>query len=70
LIQSDQQGEYVFVVGTDGRAHRKNVTTVLLPGEDKEVTSGLASGERVVDKGSNRLTDGQPVQVVATGQPG
>ena len=58
------------MVGTDGRAHRKNVTTVLLPGEDKEVTSGLAAGERVVDKGANRLTDGQSVQVVEPGQPG
>ena len=70
LVLSDQQGEYVFVVGTDGLAHRKNVTTVLLPGEQKEVTSGLAAGERVVDKGANRLTDGQAVEVVDPGQAG
>jgi membrane fusion protein, multidrug efflux system len=64
LIQSDQQGDFVFVVAEDLHAHRRNVTALPLKGEEKEITSGLNAGERVVVKGADRLTDGVPVQIM------
>jgi RND family efflux transporter MFP subunit len=70
LIQSDQQGEFVFVVSEDNHAHRRNVSTSPLPGEEKEIVSGLTPGERVVVRGGNKLTDGEPVQIIASGQAG
>lgn len=70
LIFSDQQGDYVFVVSDDKHAHRRGVATAPLPGEEKEVISGLKAGERVVVRGGNKLTDGEPVQLIAAGQAG
>jgi RND family efflux transporter MFP subunit len=64
LIQSDQQGDFVFVVSEDLHAHRRNVTTLPLKGEEKEITSGLKAGERVVVKGGDRLTEGVAVQIM------
>jgi multidrug efflux system membrane fusion protein len=69
-VQSDQQGDFVFVVGEDSHAHRRNVSTSPLKGEEKEILSGLNAGERVVVAGADKLTDGEPVQVVASGSGG
>lgn len=70
VVESDQEGDYVFVIGEDQRAHRRNLTTSVLPGETKEVLTGLAAGDRVVVRGGNKLSDGQSVQVTAPGQAG
>jgi RND family efflux transporter MFP subunit len=63
LIQSDQQGDFVFVE-SDLRAHRRNVTTSPLKGEEKEITGGLKAGERVVVEGADRVIDGALVQIM------
>jgi RND family efflux transporter MFP subunit len=68
VIENDQQGDYVFVVGDDNHAHRRNVSSALLPGEDKEVLSGIKAGDRVVVEGANKLSDGEPVQIVSANQ--
>ncbi len=65
LVQSDQQGDFVFVVGEDNRARRRNLTTSPLPGEEKEIVKGLMPGERVVTRGGNKLSDGEPVEIIA-----
>ena len=70
VVQTDQQGDFVFVVGEDSHAHRRNVSTSPLKGEEKEILSGLNAGERVVVAGADKLTDGEPVQVVASGSGG
>jgi RND family efflux transporter MFP subunit len=70
VVQTDQQGDFVFVVGEDSHAHRRNVSTSPLMGEEKEILSGLNAGERVVVAGADKLTDGEPVQVVASGSGG
>jgi RND family efflux transporter MFP subunit len=70
VIQSDQQGEFAFVIGEDHRAHRRNLSTAPLPGEEKEILSGLKAGEQVIVKGGNKLTDGQAVLIAATEQAG
>jgi len=70
VLQSDQQGEFVYVAGSDNIARRRKVTTAPLPGEDKEITSGLSAGEQVVVSGYAKLTDGQTVQISAPGKSG
>ena len=62
LALSDQQGDYVFVVGDDNRAKRRNIRTNDLPGNLKEVLSGLSAGEKVVSIGYNKLSDGQVIK--------
>ena len=69
-IQSDQQGEYAFVIDEDHRAHRRNLSTAALPGEEKEILSGLKAGEQVIVKGANKLTDGQAVLIAGAEQAG
>jgi membrane fusion protein (multidrug efflux system) len=62
LALSDQQGDYVFVVGDDNRAKRRNIRTNDLPENLKEVLSGLSVGEKVVSIGYNKLSDGQVIK--------
>lgn len=61
---NDPQGSYVYVVGANGVAHRRDVTLLTLPGSEAvEVLEGVASGERVVSAGQDKLRDGQRVTV-------
>jgi RND family efflux transporter MFP subunit len=62
VIQADQQGEFVYVVASDQFAHRRNISSAPLTGEDREVTKGLSPGESVVVEGQGRLSDGAKVQ--------
>jgi len=63
ILQTDQQGEYVFVISADNIAHRRTITTSILPGENVEVKQGLQSGEKIVTEGYTKLSDGQAVQI-------
>lgn len=57
------QMERLFVV-QDGAALLRLVRTGERHGDQVEILAGLNAGERVVVQGSDRLVDGQPVQVV------
>lgn len=63
IVQTDQQGNFVYVVTGDNIAHRRYVTTTLLPQENVEVTKGLGAGDKVVVEGYGKLNDGQAVQI-------
>lgn len=63
VLQTDQQGDYVFIVGADNIAHRHNVTTAALPRENVEIKTGLSAGDKVVTAGFTKLDDGQAVSV-------
>jgi len=65
VLQSDQQGEYVFVVDAQNIAKRRAVSTTSLPGESKEVRSGLAPGDQVVTQGFTKIADGQRVNIAS-----
>jgi len=65
ILQNDQQGEYVFVISADNIAHRRNITTSVLPSENVEVKQGLNAGDKVVTEGYTKLSDGQAVQISA-----
>jgi len=57
-------GPAVFVVGTDGLAHKRPVTIGARSTDVVEITSGLDAGERVVRFGQSRLADGDRVRTV------
>jgi multidrug efflux pump subunit AcrA (membrane-fusion protein) len=53
----------VFVVGPDGKAHRRAVVVGLTSGDETQIVSGLRVGEKVVIKGQDALPDGAAVTV-------
>ncbi|HLI78341.1 MAG TPA: efflux RND transporter periplasmic adaptor subunit [Candidatus Binataceae bacterium] len=63
LFQNDNGNFHVFIVGTDGRAHRVPVT-IGIRGQDRmQATSGLAAGDLVITSGGYALSDGLSVSV-------
>ncbi len=55
----------MWTVGTDGRAHRREVTLGLAGDGQVEVLSGVEPGERVVVAGASLLSDSARVRIVA-----
>lgn len=62
--QAAVQEGAMWTVGTDGCAHRRDVTLGLRGDGQVEVLSGLEPGERVVVAGASLLSDGARVRVV------
>jgi RND family efflux transporter MFP subunit len=56
---------YVFRLGGDGRVQQQLVSTGRRQGNDVEILSGLAAGDRVVARGAGFLNDGDNVHVVS-----
>lgn len=66
----DQQGEYVYVVGADNKAERRNVKLGTSTPAVASVTSGLKAGELIVTEGVQRVKNGAAVSAQpATPQP-
>ena len=57
----DQQGEYVYVVGADDKAERRNVKLGTSTPAVAAVTDGLKPGELVVTEGVQRVKSGAAV---------
>jgi RND family efflux transporter MFP subunit len=53
----------VFVVGPDGKAHRRGVLVGLVAPDEVQIVSGLREGERVVVEGQDQLPDGASVTI-------
>ncbi|HWZ99713.1 MAG TPA: efflux RND transporter periplasmic adaptor subunit [Candidatus Dormibacteraeota bacterium] len=65
---TELQGSYqVFVVGADGKANVRAVTVGERVGTMWIVESGLKAGENVVVEGVQKIRDGVPVRVKASG---
>jgi membrane fusion protein (multidrug efflux system) len=62
--QAAVQAGAMWTVGTDGCAHRRDVTLGLTGDGQVEVVSGLEAGEQVVVAGASLLSDGAHVRVV------
>lgn len=60
-----QQGNYVFVIGSDKVAKVRSVTVGRIVGELTTIDKGLAAGEQVVIDGQSRLTPDARVDVKA-----
>jgi HlyD family secretion protein len=57
----------VMVIGSDGIAHQKEVTTGITDGHDTQILKGIQPGEEVVTKGAYGMDDGTKVKVGAAG---
>jgi membrane fusion protein (multidrug efflux system) len=60
-VLSDQQGSYVFVVGTDNKAERRPIVLGQSTAQTAIVASGLQEGEAVISDGLQRVRPGMPV---------
>lgn len=65
-VMNDQQGNYVFVVGADDKAIRKNIRTGQRFDRLVEVTDGLTPNDKVVINGFVTLSPGQSVKANVT----
>ncbi|CUI74596.1 efflux RND transporter periplasmic adaptor subunit [Achromobacter xylosoxidans] len=65
-VQYGADGAFVFVIGDDQRATRRELTLGRANAGRVEVRSGLAAAERVVVEGVDRLHDGRDVRIVET----
>jgi RND family efflux transporter MFP subunit len=61
-LATDQDIKYVYVVGSDGTATRRNVELGKQRGDMRIVTAGLQAGEQVITKGLQRVRPGQKVE--------
>jgi RND family efflux transporter MFP subunit len=61
-VLSDDKGSYVYVVGGDNKARRRNIRTGGITAEGIPVLSGLAGNERVVLRAGAFLSDGETVR--------
>lgn len=65
VVQSGQEGSYVFVVRGDNTAEMRKVTVDRTAGDEMVISQGLAAGETVVTDGQMRLTEGAKVALKA-----
>lgn len=63
VMQSDQQGSYIYVVDGESKARRRNIKLGQHFGKQSEVLEGLKPGEKVVIDGVGNVAEGQLVQV-------
>ena len=67
LLSSEDGGEKVMVAGSDGRAHAKAVKVGVRSGDDVQILSGVAAGDRVVTQGALGLDDNTKIQIAKPG---
>jgi RND family efflux transporter MFP subunit len=62
-LATDQSIKYVYVVGDDHKAERRNVELGRARGDQRIIKSGIKAGEQVIVKGLQRVKPGQKVEV-------
>jgi multidrug efflux system membrane fusion protein len=62
-VQRGPNGAFVYLLGEDGRAHMKNVTTGRQDENIVVIVSGLEPGATLVTSGFSRLSDGAKVRI-------
>ena len=62
-VVRDEGKAAVYVVGGDGKAHRREVEVGLAGAEDVQLLSGVEASEKVIVKGQSGLPDGAAVKV-------
>lgn len=60
-VLSDQQGEYVYILGADNKAEQRRIELGQSTATIASVTNGLALGDKVIVEGLQRVRPGQPV---------
>ena len=66
-VLTDQQGDYVYVVGEDNKANRANVKLGKATETEASVLGGLSEGQTIVLEGLQRVRPGQPVAPAPVG---
>jgi len=66
-ILSDDDGSFVFVVGKDNKAERRNVKTGLITSDGIAVIEGLTGNELVVMRAGGFLTAGETIRPIRQG---
>jgi membrane fusion protein, multidrug efflux system len=69
-VQRGPNGAFVYVLGDDGNAHMRSVTTGRQDENLVVIVSGLEAGATVVTSGFSRLSDGARVRVANAEEPG
>lgn len=69
-VQAGPQGQFVMLVGAEGKATPQPVKTGGMAGADFVIASGLKGGEQVIVNGLQKARPGTVVKPVAPGQPG
>ena len=64
-VRQEERSEYVYVIGEDGRAHRRDVSTGYALSEAVEIAAGLVPGDLVVLSSGDALFDGALIEVRA-----
>jgi len=67
LISTKAGTKAVMIIGPDGIARQKEVTTGITDGHDTQILNGVEAGTQVVTKGAYGMDDGTKVKVVAAG---
>lgn len=62
-IAADSEGNYVFVVDAEHKAHKRYVLLGEIAEGKQEVLSGLTKGETIVSEGNIKIEDGQKIRV-------
>jgi membrane fusion protein, multidrug efflux system len=60
-VLSDQQGDYVFMVGAENKAEQRRIQLGQSTTTGAAVTHGLTVGDKVIVEGLQRVRPGQPV---------
>jgi membrane fusion protein (multidrug efflux system) len=68
-LRRDETSEYVYIVDSEGRAQRVDVSSGLRLGEKVEIRQGLEDGQQVVTRGFLNLIPGKPVKRVERATP-
>ena len=63
VLTADDGSTSVMVIGSDGRAHKRDVKTGIRQGDEIQIVSGLKAAEQVVTAGAYGLTDKTKVRI-------
>lgn len=67
-ILSDDKGSFVYIVGQDNKAERRDVRTGLITSDGIAVIDGLDGSELVVMRAGGFLTDGETIRPIREGK--
>lgn len=68
-LQQGPRGEFVWVLGKEGKAEPRMVQTGEWLGQSWLISNGLRAGEKVIVDGTVKLAPGAPVKVVGEAKP-
>src|SRR5439155_10053858 len=70
VLTGEEGRTTAMVVGADGRAHQRSVTTGIHQGGQVQITGGLHDGEKVVIAGAYGLPDNTKVRIETPDEKG